>query len=189
MNKRRRTRSSSNPILALIARDQYGLIWPVLLVLATFILKWQVVQPPELDGSPCLLCVELMLWVLVVLASFLNAGVWWLWTSRAQKGLGLMFALSLAAIGSAFLAALVAGQLMENLYYRGWLNWPESEGSFLLDNLVNHAMGLFLATTVLYGMIRLVISKDLKDKKLVITVSLGIALSAVALLFLGIKLY
>jgi len=189
MSKRRHKRHSSNGILALIARDQYGVVWLALLVLATYILKWQVVQPPKLDGSPCLMCMELMMWGLAILASFISAGVWWAWTPRLPKGLTLMFLLSLAAIGSAFLASLVADAILENLYYRGILSWPESEGSFLLDNFSRHAMGLFLGTSVLYGMVRLVICKDLKDQRLVIVVSLGIALSALGLLLLGIKLY
>jgi len=189
MTKRRRSRHSSNGILALIARDQYGMVWLALLVLAVYILKWQVVQPPKLDDSPCLICMELMLWLLAVLASFITAGVWWAWTPRLPKGLMLMFLLALTAIGSAFLASFVADTLLENLYYRGLLTWPESEGSFLLDNLSKHAMGLFLGISILYGMVRLIICKDLKDKQLVMLVSAGISLSAVGLLLLGIKLY
>lgn len=189
MQKRRHARPSSNSLLALIARDQYGLIWLALLILAAFILKWQVVQPPQLEGAPCVLCVELLLWLLVVCVSAINAAVWWAWTRKAQKGLGLMFVLALSAVGCAFIASVTAHALVEKLYYHGWLKWPEAETSFLLDNFINHAMGLYLAATVLYGMIRLIISKDLADKKLVIVVSLGIALSAVLLLLLGIKLY
>jgi hypothetical protein len=189
MSKRRRTRQSSNSLLAIIAKDQYGLLWLALLILAVFILKWQVVQPPELEGSPCVLCVEILLWLLVVFVSLINAGLWWVWTSRAEKGLGLMFMLGISAVGSAFLANVIAHGMVEKLYYRGWLKWPEAQVSFLLDDFVSHAMGLFLATAVFYGMIRLAISKDLMDKKLVLFLSLGIALTSASLLFLGIKLY
>jgi hypothetical protein len=186
---KRRTQSSSNSILALIARDQYGVIWLALLTLAVFIMKWQVVQPPELEGGPCLMCVEVLLWLLVVMVSVINAGVWWAWTRKVGKGLGLVFALSISTVGIAFLADLIAHALVAKLYYHGWLNWPEAQLSFLLDNFINHAVGLFLGTAVLYGMLRLIISKELANKKLVIIISLGIALSAVILLFLGIKLY
>ena len=129
------------------------------------------------------------IWLLVVMVSVINAGVWWAWTTRVGKGVGLLFVLSVSTVGSAFLADLVAHALVEKLYYHGWLKWPEAQLSFLLDNFVNHAIGLFLATAVLYSMLRLVISKELTDKKLVIFLSLGIALSAVILLLLGIKLY
>lgn len=189
MSKRPRSSSSSNVLMSLLQKDEFGGFWLSLLFLSILILKWYVVDPIKIEGSPCVICIVLLLWLSSIVVALLISAVWWAWNSKAQKGIGLMLVLPVYILGCVFLADYMLLRIVPKLYYSGMLSWPEAEYSYLIDDMINHGVGLLLATAVVYGMLRLLICHDLQDKKIVIPVALGIMLATASLLLLGIKLY
>lgn len=189
MSTRRRSGRQSNALVELIKLDQYGVLWFGLIFLAVMIARWMFVQPLVLEGEGCVLCVLLLLWLMSMGVALINPALWYVWTERAEKNIGLMFALPASAIACAFMINIIGRVVLQKLYHAGWLTWPETQLTFLLDDMVSHVAGLFLGTAVIYGMVRLIICKDLLDKKMVIPLSLGIVLATCGLMLLGIKLY
>lgn len=189
MSKRHRSSSSSNALVALLQKDQFGSVWLSVLFLSVLILKWYVIDPVTIEGSPCVICVIFLLWLMSIIVALLISAVWWAWTSKAGKGIGLMLVLPAYILGCSFLVDYLLQRIVPKLYHSGMLSWPEADYSFLIDDMVRHGVGLLLATAVVYGMLRLLICHDLEDKKIVIPVGLGIILATSGLLLLGIKLY
>ena len=189
MSKRSRSSSSSNKFISLLLSDEFGAVWLSLLFLSVLILKWYVVDPVQIEGGPCVICVILLLWLMSIFVSVLIAAIWWAWNNKAEKGIGLMLVLPLYILGCSFLADYLLQRIVPKLYYGGLLSWPEAGYSFLIDDMVRHGVGLLMATAVAYSMVRLAICHDLADKKIVIPVSLCIMLATASLLLLGIKLY
>ena len=189
MSRRSRSNLSSNPVIAILQKDQFGSLWLSLLFLAVLISKWFVLSPVEIEGEPCVACVVALIWAMMLSASILITTVWTLWTDKVEKGIGLMFALLGSILGIVWLIGIFTRGIVEKFYQSGVLYWPEASVTFLVDDMVNHSIGLFLATAVIYAMLRLMFCKDLSEKKIVIPISLCVALAASGLLFLGIKLY
>lgn len=172
-----------------IRKDQFGVLWFGFLYAAVLAVKWIYINPEISGGTSCVICAIVVLWLLAVFLSLLLTALWILWDTKAVKGVTFIFVLGMSAICSAAFMNFLSQKIFAKLYYSGLLNWQESHITYLFDDFLKHSSGLYLATLLLYSMIRIAISRQFKNRKAVVAFSLYFSMVSSALLFLGLKLY
>ena len=189
MVHRRRARHT-NPVVGFFSKDPFGVTWFSLLYLALIITKWWYIAPPAIDNQNCLACVVAIVFVMAVTITLLLTAFWILWTSKRQKkALLFLFLICLGVIGCTALLDVATQAVFGKLYYSGMLSWNAADLSFLLDDFLHHASGLYLGVLMVYSMLRIAISSEFEQRKFVIPINLFFAGVAGFLLFIGVKLY
>jgi len=183
--RRQRTHSGDN----LLSKDPYGLIWLALLFLVILIVKWWVLSPEYRESGNCVACVVAVTWLVSVIIHLLLVFFWIVWSKKYEKGTAFVFILCLLCIVVAAIDYEVLKFSVGKLFYGGVLNWQESQASELIDVFIPHSVGLLLITSVAYSMIRVFVSRDLTEKKMVYLFAAIVLLSVVPLYFLGLIAY
>jgi hypothetical protein len=187
MASRRRQRSQSGG--SLLSKDPFGLVWLSIIFLAVMIVKWWVLSPANAEEGNCVACVVAVIWLLAIATHLLLVFFWMGWSKKYEKGTAFVFFLSLLCL---FLAAVdfhVVQFAVGKLFYGGVLNWQESQASYLIDIFIPHSVGLLLISSIFYSMLRVFVSRDLAEKKLVYLFASIIMLAAVPLYFLALIAY
>ena len=189
MRPSHRPRRNQNTVSGIMQKDPFGILIFVILFAAALIVKWWVLSPSYVESGNCVACVVTASVVMAVLSSFLLMAFWIFWSDRFPLGMGFYFSL----IGMGLVCALLYHKLsrivISKLYYSGNLNWVEAQASDLLDQLVYHNAGLYLAVLVAYISIRMLFVRAIDNKLPVITTSLALLGTASLLLFIGLKMY
>jgi len=172
-----------------IKKDRFGVIWFALLYLAVLLTKWLYLSPLIKENEDCYVCVIAILMALALIIPLLLTALWVLWSEKLGKGVFFLFLMSVSTLGCAFLVELLSQFIVSKLYYGGVLVWQESQLSFLFDDFLPHAAGLFLATLMIYTTARIAASSEFVDRKMVISVSMILLAMSSALLVMGLLLY
>lgn len=170
-------------------KDQFGVLLFSLLYVETLVVKWIYIDPAKVGYASCVICAITVLWLLAVFLSLIQTALWILWDTKAAKGVTFVFVSGAGAVCCAVFMNFLSQKIFAKLYYSGLLNWQESHINYLFDDFLKHSSGLYLATLVLYSMIRITISRQFKNRKAVVAFSLYFSMVSSALLFLGLKLY
>lgn len=186
----RNRRSSSNPIVALLKKDPFGVTWFTVLFVAVMIAKWWFLQPPAISADNCLVCVTIVLVVMAILITLLLALFWVLWTGKRQKkNILFLFLICLGVIGCTALLDFTSQELFGRLYFKGLLHWQETDITYLLDDFLRHSSGLYLAVLMTYAMLRIALDSDFEPRKYVIPINFIFIGVAAFLLLVGMVLY
>jgi len=173
----------------LIKQDRFGVIWFALLYLAVLLFKWLYLSPVTTENEDCYICVLAILMTLALIIPLLMTALWLLWSEKLGKGVFFLFIMSVSTLACAFLVDLLSQLIVSKLYYAGFLAWQESQLSYLFDDFLPHAAGLFLATLMIYTTVRIAISAEFTDRKMVISVSMILLAMSSTLLVMGLLLY
>lgn len=187
MATRRRQRANSGD--SLLSKDPYGLAWLSILFLVVMVVKWWVISPSYRDAGNCVACVVAVVWLLSVIIHLLLVFFWIGWSKKYEKGTAFVFFLCLLCVIIAAIDFKVVQFSVGKLFYGGVLNWQESQASELIDVFIPHSVGLLLITSVAYSMIRVFVSRDLAEKKMVYLFAAIVLISVVPLYFLGLIAY
>ena len=183
--RRQRTQSGGN----LLSKDPYGLIWLSLIFLAAMVVKWWIISPANAEDGNCVACVVAVIWLLSVVIHLLLVFFWVGWSKKYEKGTVFVLLLSIVCLVLAAIDYKVVQFSVGKLFYGGVLNWQESQASELIDIFIPHSIGLLLISSIAYSMLRVFISRDLGEKKMVYLMASIIMLSVVPLYFLGLIAY
>lgn len=183
--KQRSSRSEGN----LLSKDPYGLIWLSLIFLVVMTVKWWLISPANPEDSNCVACVVVVVWLLSVLVHLLLVFFWIGWTKKYEKGVAFVFFLGLLCLLLAVIDYSVVQFSVGKLFYGGVLSWQEAQASYLIDIFIPHSVGLLLISSIFYSMLRVMISRDLAEKKMVYLLASIVMLSVVPLYFLGLIAY
>lgn len=187
MATRRKQRSSSEG--SLLSKDPYGLIWLSLIFLAVMVIKWWLIDPAYREDGNCVACVVAVVWLLSVIIHLVLVLFWIGWSKKYKKGTAFVFFLSLLCLVLAAIDYEVVEFIVGKLYFGGALNWQETQASELIDVFIPHSIGLLLITSIFYSMLRVFMSRDLAEKKMVYLFAAIIMISVLPLYFLGLIAY
>ncbi len=176
-------------ITDIIRKDQFGILWFSLMFVAVLLGKWFLIESIDVGVGSCLFCVVVVLWLLALLFSILPMAVWLLWETKGGKSTSMVFVLVIMALASAVLFDVASEKIVTKLYHVGWIHWADTHVTYLLEDLVHHAAGLYLGCLVLYTGLRVTFSNSFADRGTVIPVALIFTGTASLLLFIGVVLY
>ena len=185
---RSRGRGNQNTVLGILTRDPFGILWVTLLFTAVLIAKWWFVSPIYASADNCLLCVVAISAVIAAICSFLPMAFWIAWTDRAPIGMGFYFSLIGVGLLVTGLYHKLSAIVISKLYFAGTLSWAESQATELLDQVVHHNSGFFLAVLMAYIAIRMPLVRSIPNKLPVIGASLALLGCSSLLILLGMKL-
>lgn len=186
----RKRRSNANPLVAFFSKDPFGVTWFSLLFVAVLITKWWYLAPPAIGAQNCLWCVTVLTVAVAALITLLLTFFWMLWLAKRQKkNILFLFMICLGVIGCTALLDIISQELFSQLYYRGFLNWQETEVTYLLDDFLRHSTGLYLGTLMVYAMVRIAIDSGFSPRKYVIPINFIFIGVAAFLLLVGVVLY
>jgi len=184
----RSRRGNQNTVFGILSRDPFGVLWVTLMFTAVLVVKWWYVSPLYATADNCLLCLVGVSAVLAAVCSFLPLAFWIAWSDRAPIGMGFYFAL----IGIGLLVAGLFHKLtviiITKLYFAGTLSWSETQANELLDQVIHHNSGFFLATLMAYIAIRMPLVRNISNKLPVIGASVALLGCSAILILLGMKL-
>lgn len=187
---RSRRRSGNNPIVEFFSKDPFGVTWFTLLFIAVVVAKWWYIDPPAISEFSCLGCVVT---VQVILAAFITGIIslfWILWLGKRQKkNLLFLFLICILALGCTALLDFASREIFSQLYYRGFLRWEEADITYLLDDFLHHAAGLYLGVLMIYAQLRIAFDPGFSPRKYVIPINVAFIGVAAFLLLMGIVLY
>ncbi|MCG6969594.1 MAG: hypothetical protein LJE85_07495 [Gammaproteobacteria bacterium] len=187
---RSRRRSGSNPIVAFFSKDPFGVTWFSLLFLAVLIAKWWYIDPPAISAESCLGCVTAILIIMAALTTAIISLFWILWRGKRQKkNLLFLFLICVLVLVCTGLLNMVSQEVFSQIYYRGFLRWQETDITYLLDDFLHHAAGLYLAVLMTYAMLRIAFDPGFSPRKYIIPINIVFILVAAFLLLVGILLY
>lgn len=190
MSRRRRSHSGSSSIVEFFRKDPFGVIWFSLAYLGVLIAKWWYLQPPSFNANACLACVIAIVMVLAISITFLISLFWIMWSAKQQaKGIVFLFLICLAVLGCTALLDFSSKKLFSQLYFSGFLNWQETDVSFLLDDFLRHCAGIYLGVLMVYAMARIAVSNEFVQRKFVVPINIFFIGISSFLLFIGIMLY
>lgn len=170
-------------------KDEFGVLLFSLMYVAALIAKWIYIDPAKPGYASCVICAMAVLWLLAIFLTLILTALWILWDTKAANGVKFIFVLGVGAVCCAVFMNYLSQKVFAKLYYSGLLNWQESHVNYLFDDFLKHSSGLYLATLVLYSMIRIAMSRQFNNRKAVVAFSLYFSMVSSALLFLGLKLY
>jgi len=173
----------------LLKMDRFGVIWFAILYLAVLLTKWLYLSPVIKENEDCYLCVIAILMGLALIIPLIMTALWELWSEKLGKGLFFLFIMCVTTLACAFLMDLSSKVVLSKLIYGGLLSWQESQLSYLFDDFLHHCAGLFLATLMIYTTLRIAISAEFVDRKMVISVSMILCAMSSGLLVIGLLLY
>jgi len=187
MATRKRQRAQSGE--SLLSKDPYGLVWLSLLFLVVMVVKWWILSPEFREAGNCVACAVSVIWLLSMIVHLVLVFFWIGWSKKYAKGIAFVIFLSLLCL---FLAAVdyqVVRFAIGKLFYGGVLNWQESQSTDLIDILIPHSIALLLISSLCYSMVRVFITRDLAEKKMVYLTASIILLSVLPLYFLSLIAY
>ena len=190
MVRARKRRSSTHPIVAFFQKDPFGITWFTILYVAVLITKWWYLEPPAIDPQSCLACVAVLEVILAVIITLLITVFWILWLAKRQnKNLLFLFLICLLVIGCTGLLDVASQEFFSQLYYRGFLRWQGVDVTYLLDDFLRHAAGLYLGVLMIYTMLRIAFDPGFTPRKYVITINIAFIGVAAFILLMGVVLY
>jgi len=185
---RSRGRGNQNTVLGILSRDPFGILWVTLLFVAALITKWWFISPIYASTDNCLLCVVAISGVMAALCAFLPMAFWIAWTDRAPIGMGFYFSLIGVGLLVAGLYHKLTAIVISKLYFAGTLTWSESQATELLDQVIHHNSGFYLAVMMAYIALRMPLVRSIPNKLPVIGASLALLGCSSILILLGMKL-
>lgn len=181
-------RPRHNTVGSLLTRDPFGVLWVTLLFVAVLIGKWWFITPQYAVADNCLLCVVVIDAIVAVLCGLLLMAFWIAWTDRAEIGMGFYFALITIGLLATALYHKLTAIITSKLYFAGSLSWNDTQANELLDQVIHHNSGFFLAILMAYIAIRMPLVRSIPNKWPVIGTSLALLGCTALLLLLGVTL-
>jgi hypothetical protein len=170
-------------------KDQFGVFLVSLLFVAALVMKWQYINPAKLGDQSCMICAVFILWCLSVPITLLLTVLWNFWERQFDNGFSLVLILCFGVLCCTVLMDYTSGIIFAKLYYVGVLEWQESHVNYLFDDFIHHSAGIYLATLMLYTMMRVIFKKRIANRKIVVAMGIYFSIVSGSLLVLALKFY
>jgi len=184
----RARRGQPNTVFGILTRDPFGVLWVSLFFAAVLVVKWWVVSKLYVSPDNCLLCVVGISAFIATLCNFLPMAFWVAWSDRAPISMSFYFALVFVGLLVTGLYHKLSVIVISKLYFAGSLTWSDAQATELLDQVIHHNSGLYLAVLIAYIAIRMPLVGSINNKLPVIGASLALLGCSSILIVLGLKL-